>query len=586
MTALQVASRQRASGLLPMRSAAHRRCGRVASSWPKERLFMNVATNRTGEGSSIGRLAIRVARFHTTWADRAVLLISAVTVLRIVIAATTGLTDTEAYYASWSRVPALSYYDHPPLVAWSAWPIQRLLGSSAAWVRLVPVLGAAALDGLVYRLAARLFSPRAGFFAVAIIAATPVFFVTAFLLNPEALLVPLWTLFLLLLVDFRENDEPWRPLALGAVIGVAFLAKYTAILAPPVAVLVIGSSRETRRWLRRRSLYAGGLVALALASPVIAWNASHRWPSLRLHLSDRMTLAAGETLGGALWRVGSAQLVYAQPVILPALAAVLCYALWVARRDYRYRFLAATSLPVLAFLLTVMVRAGDSEPHWTMVGYVPLIVAAAGFLDESRRAARRIARGLFGTALVVSTLVVAGYAVHLRSPTLAKALPGYDPAADPLNETLGWDRLAAAITTRASRLGPRAVVASAHNVLCGHVQVALDDSPAVYCPSPRRTEYDFLERRSPPPDVPVVLVDNDRYPAYAASALPGLECGPAQDVVVDRSGLVVARYHLRDCVPPRQGRPMSTARGSARPAAAARQPVGLARTDPARRDAP
>lgn len=511
---------------------------------------MNVATKGAGERSGGVLLAIRGALPHTTWADRAVLLIVAVTLFRIVIVATTGLTDTEAYYAAWSRVPALSYYDHPPLVAWSAWLSVHLLGRGAAAVRLFPLLWSAALDALVYRLAARLFSPRAGFFAVAIIVATPVFFVTAFLLNPEGILAPLWVLFLLFLLDLREHDEPWRPLALGAVIGVAFLAKFTAVLALPVAVLVVASSRETRRWLRRPSFFAGGLVALLLASPVVVWNAIHRWPSLELHLSDRMTRPAGETLGGALWRVGSAQIVYVQPLILAALVAVLCYALLAGRRDHRYRFLAATSLPVLAFLLTVMVRAGDSEPHWTQVAYIPLMVAAAGFLDESRGSARRVARALFGTALAMSALMVVVYAVHRRSPAIARALPAYNPDADPLNETLGWDHLAAAIASNAAHLGPRAVVASAHNVLCGHVQVALDDEPTVYCPAPRRTEFDFLGRRSPPADVPVVLVDSDRYPADAAEALPGLVCGPAQDVVIDRSGLVVARYHLRDCVPP------------------------------------
>jgi dolichyl-phosphate-mannose-protein mannosyltransferase len=482
------------------------------------------------------------------WMEATATLILVLTVVRWVVATTTGLSDTEAYYASWSRALALSYYDHPPLVAWSTW-LFGWLGGGAASVRLGPVLYAAAFDALVYRLATRLFSPRAGFFAVAIVAAIPVFFFTAFLLNPEALLAPLWVLFLLLLLDLREHEEWWRPLALGAVVGAAFLAKYTAILALPVALLVIAGFADTRRWLRRPSLYVGGLLALAIASPVIAWNAIHHWPSLQLHLSDRMTRAAGESLGAALWRVGSAQLLYLQPLILPALVATVGYALARSRRDGRYRFLLAASLPVLAFLLTMMVRAGDSEPHWTMVGYVPLVVAAAGLLDESEGTLRRVAHGVFRAALIVSALAAGAYAFHLRSPALAKALPSYDPAADPLSETLGWDGVGAAVASHASRLGPGVVAAGAHNVLCGHLQVALDDSPAVYCPSPRRTEFDFIGRRSPPGDVAVVFLDSARYPADAAVALPEHVCGPAQEVAIDRSGLVVERYHVRDCEP-------------------------------------
>jgi 4-amino-4-deoxy-L-arabinose transferase-like glycosyltransferase len=520
---------------------------------------MSVATKEPIERLSHGP-AVMPARIlpsaiaPATWMEGAAILIMALTAVRWAVATATGLSDTEAYYAAWSRVPALSYYDHPPLVAWSTWVFARV-GGGAAWVRLGPVLYAAVFDALLYRLTARLFSPRAGVLAVAIVAATPVFFATAFLLNPEALLAPLWVLFLLLLLDLRDHDEPWRPLVLGAVVGTAFLAKYTAILALPVALLVVAGSAEMRRWLRRPSLYLGALAALVVASPVLAWNAIHHWPSLQLHLSDRMARAAGESLGGALWRVGSAQLLYFQPLILAALVAVLGYAIAHARRDARYRFLATASLPVLAFLLTMMVRAGDSEPHWTMVGYVPLIVAAAGLLDESEGALRRVSHGVFRASMVVSAVVLALYAFHLRSPALAKALPSYDPAADPLSETLGWDGLSQAVAARASLLGRGAVVAGAHNVLCGHLQVALDDSPAVYCPSPRRTEFDFLGRRSPPADAPVVFVDSARYPADPTIALQGHVCGPATEVAVDRSGLVVERYHLRDCRPRSGGTP-------------------------------
>ena len=79
----------------------------------------------------------------STWAGRTALLLAGVTVMHWIIAATTGLSDTEAYYAQWARVPALSYYDHPPLIAWTTWLFTR--ASSAPWaVRVGPVLYAAA----------------------------------------------------------------------------------------------------------------------------------------------------------------------------------------------------------------------------------------------------------------------------------------------------------------------------------------------------------------------------------------------------------------------------------------------------------
>jgi hypothetical protein len=513
---------------------------------------MNIATKETSEPLTLapGVLAgvARPRLLPSTWAERTVLLVGAAALLRWIVSITTGLSDTEAYYAQWARQPALSYYDHPPLVAWTSWLATRV--GSAPWtLRLGPVLYAVAFDALVYRLAARLFSPRAGFFAVAVLTAIPVFFFAGFLLNPEGLLAPLWALFLLLLFDLRDHDGAARPLALGTVVGIAFLSKYTAILAVPVALLHLAFSPASRRWLRRPSLYLAGGVALAMASPVIVWNFSHGWPSVHLHLFERMGQAPGEHLANALWRVGSAQLLLFQPIIALALLGLLGLSLARAKHDERYRFLAITSLPVLAFLLAVMVRAGDSEPHWTMVGYVPLIVAAGGVLDESTGVLRRVAFHGLRAALVLSATVATLYAVHLRSPALSKALPFYDPNADPISETLGWERVSAAVSSQAARLGPRAVVAGAHNVLCGHLQAALDDSPALYCASPRRTEYDFCGRRTPPTGAPVIFVDSDRYPADPVAALPSYACSHVQDVVVDRAGLRMARYRIQACLP-------------------------------------
>jgi hypothetical protein len=118
-----------------------------------------------------------------------------------------------------------------------------------------------------------------------------------------------------------------------------------------------------------------------------------------------------------------------------------------------------------------------------------------------------------------------------------------------LTETLGWDRVGAAVASHVAALGRGAVVAGAHNVLCGHLQSTIDDAPPVYCASPRRTQFDFLGRRSPPPEAPVVFVDSDRYPADAARALPHHRCTLEQEVAIERGGRVLGRYHVHECLP-------------------------------------
>jgi hypothetical protein len=488
-----------------------------------------------------------------TWRTRAAILIAGVTLFRLAIAATTDLTDTEAYYAVWSRFPALSYYDHPPLLAWLV-TVATAYSRSPLAERMVPVASSAVAAVLLYRLTARLFSARAGFYAVAVVAIIPVFFLSGYMVNPEAVLAPLWLLYLTLLDDLRLHREPWRPLLVGLVIGVAFLAKYTALLAVPVTVLFVAVSPAARAWLRRPSFYLAGVAALLITFPVVAWNYAHDWPSIRLHLVERMPPETAATFAHNAVRGIVGQLTLFHPLLFPGLLAAGAMTLLRARTDPRYRLLAVTSAPVLLFFYAVMTRVCDAEPHWTMVGYLPLAIAAGGWLDEMRDQRSRVAAWAFGygRACAGVSIAAAVFAVaYVASPRILDLVPAasYDGNADLTSELFGWDHVENAIVAEARALGPDAVVVSHHNVLCGHLFTALGDQPAVYCASPRRTEFDFLGRRDPPKDVPVVFVESTRYPADPASVLPGRRCEPVRALDIERGARVLNQFRLYSCSP-------------------------------------
>ncbi len=103
--------------------------------------------------------------------------------------------------------------------------------------------------------------------------------------------------------------------------GVAFLCKFTGVLAIPVAALYLATSAETRGWFRRPSLYLGGLVALLIAAPVLGWNHLHGWPSLQLHLVERMPAATDGAYARHAAQLAVGQLVLFHPLILPGLLA-------------------------------------------------------------------------------------------------------------------------------------------------------------------------------------------------------------------------------------------------------------------------
>ena len=484
------------------------------------------------------------------WGVRTAALIAGATLVRLLFVTRTDIANGEAYYYVWSRFPALSYYDHPPLVAWMTWLTTRFSQDSLA-IRAGPLVCAVLFAALIYRLAERLFSPRAGFLAVAVVTTIPVFFASGWALNPEAPLAPLWVLGLLQLEGMREHDEPWRPLAAGAVASLAFLAKYSGVLLLGVGLLYLAVSPRGRRWFRRPSLYAGALVALAVAMPVLVWNAHRGWPSLVLHFVERRSATDPGTLALNTWHALVGQLGPFHPLILPGLLVTLAICIRRAARDDRFRFLSLASWPVLLFFLVMMARVRDAESHWTMVGYIPLGVAAGGLLDEGWE---RLSTGLRWYIVACLAITLAGtvaFYAYSTDPSLRRFLPAglYDPDRDAFNEMTGWTELKAAVDGTAPSLGPGVVVASCQYALCAHILTALDDRPEVYCPGPRRTEFAFLGRRDPPPAAPVLYVHDDHYRADPSSLLPGRTCAPLPGLAIERGGTVMQNYHFWACGP-------------------------------------
>src|SRR5262249_7033322 len=92
----------------------------------------------------------------------------------------------------------------------------------------------------------------------------------------------------------------WWALA-GVALGLAFLSKYTAVIAP-LGVLIAFTTRPSLRWrLKDYGPYVACIVAAFVFLPVVVWNARHDWVSFAFQLKHGLSTPQGSALLAA-WK--------------------------------------------------------------------------------------------------------------------------------------------------------------------------------------------------------------------------------------------------------------------------------------------
>ncbi len=211
---------------------------------------------------------------------RTCLFVAAMLALRLVTAAVTPLTFDEAYYWMWSKHLARSYYDHPPMVAWLIRLGTMIAGDTEFGVRLVSVLLGAPMSWAVWRAAELLFGGRkVAASATVLLNATIMAAAGTTIVTPDAPLLVASSFVLYALAQVLASGRGAWWLAVGAAIGAALLSKYTALFFGPAILIWLLWVPQLRRWLVSPWPYLGGLVSLAMFTPVILWNADHQWIS-------------------------------------------------------------------------------------------------------------------------------------------------------------------------------------------------------------------------------------------------------------------------------------------------------------------
>jgi 4-amino-4-deoxy-L-arabinose transferase-like glycosyltransferase len=409
----------------------------------------------------------------------AMLVVAAASVLRLALAASTGLGIDESYMVAASNRFAASYFDHPLASWWLELASRWLFGSEAPIVVRLPfVLLSVLSSGLLYALTSRLYGARAAFWAVATYSISPVFSLAfGSWVLPDgpldaALLAAAYSLSRALgIAETQTRPQPiWWGIA-GFAAGLALLSKYNAALTLAGAVLLLLTDPRARPQLRTLWPWAAGMLAAAMFLPVILWNAGHGFQSfhyqggratgLRLHWGAPLSIWGGEAL-------------FVLPWLWLPMVGLLFAAVRRGPADRPGWMLAMLGvIPVVLFAIIGIWSSTRILYHWAAPGYLMLFPLLGQWIAGLRRRAAWWMRFLInlGTGLLAaaSFLMIAevGFAVL---PGLNEFFP---PGKSPLLQLIDWNSIRSELAATGALDHPKLAVATLRWYDAGKIGYAL-----------------------------------------------------------------------------------------------------------------
>ncbi|MCI0329361.1 MAG: glycosyltransferase family 39 protein [candidate division Zixibacteria bacterium] len=425
--------------------------------------------------------------------------------VRFVLALLLPLSPQEAYYWNYSRHPALSYFDHPPLVAWSIALSTFAFGDSVFGIRLPALLYSFGTFLALHLFVRKLFGSRLEEFLPLLL--SPFFFIGGSQMLPDS---PLLFFFSLVLFAGHQaaiegDEKAWY--GFGAATGLALLSKYTAV------IIFAGLGTYvllTRSWhfLCSRNFWFSILLCALIFSPVVIWNTQNGWASFLFQSTRR----AGE-LSGFHFNDFGRYLITQIITVSPILWLVNWRALWVGFREglkgsnRSFLFLTSFALPFFS-IFTLLSFFYWVKLNWLWPGY--LCATALAILLASHQKLRL----WFKTSLVSSAAVT----------VLSTFLLFYQPFAVNWsgNSLAGWKELAEKVERmKGSRMGEWLVAGYEYKAASG-LAFYLSGQPETYSNTlvgRPGLQYDFWFKEREVLGKNFIFVIDRRYQLKNASAV-------------------------------------------------------------------
>ena len=377
------------------------------------------------------------------WALFIILVVSAI--IRGFIAGFIELGNDEVYYLTYAKFPALSHFDHPPMVGLVIQLFTlNLTFDSEFFLRFASVVFGTLSTGLMFLIGRQIKDPLTGLYAALLFTASFYgFILSGTFILPDAPQVFFWLATLYFLLKSLPDQEVTAKsriflLFAGIAAGFALLSKYHSVFLLAGVFLYI--LLFNRKWFKAKELYGFFIIIVLLSLPVVFWNIENDFISFTYH-ENRVTISGSGLQPQYFLTEIAGEFFYNNPVnviiILTALLALIRRKQFLPV-DYE-RILLWTSIPlILVFQSFSLFRS--TLPHWTGPGYLGLIVVAAAFLAEPAK--NRTKLKLFPWPLIISLALL----IIVSVTAIGQIRFGWIPlqrwkAHDPSLDMVGWKQL-------------------------------------------------------------------------------------------------------------------------------------------------
>ncbi len=409
--------------------------------------------------------------------------ITFVAFIRLLLAPMVGLGVDEAHYVLYALNLDWSYFDHPPLVGWVQYIFISIFGTNEFGARVAAILIGFGTSVFIYKLIYDINQNKnEAFLAILALHASFMFNALFIMLMPDTLLFLLILPIIFTVIKLEKNDTFGMWILLGMLLGLAGLAKYTAVLFI-LPILLYFLIKKRYELFYTPKILPAIFIALCIIAPVIFWNIQNDWASFAYQ--SEHVVGDNSIQWSAFFSSLAAQFGAYNPLLFP----LAFYGLYKALKS-KNDTLFLTALFGLVFILFFSYASlyKTALPHWSALFYLLFIPIGSFYALSLGKKMKKYLKIALAFGLILSAIIYAELGL--------KFIP-FPPYQSLHHDIYGWDTIMQKANAEIAE-NPNACIGVTNWTLASRaIYYNRDFNSSVYLLDKRADQFDIWGKGSP-----------------------------------------------------------------------------------------